>query len=42
MKVKIFMRIIYDKSKIANVSLESFDLNVKYVSETNIDNRFNI
>lgn len=43
MRVKIiYENYYYDKSKIANVSLESFDLNVKYVSETNIDNRFNI
>ncbi|EEF81966.1 BB_0345 family helix-turn-helix protein [Borreliella valaisiana] len=43
MRVKIiYENYYYDKSKIANVSLESFALNVKYVSETNIDNRFNI
>ncbi|WKC80663.1 BB_0345 family helix-turn-helix protein [Borreliella tanukii] len=43
MRVKIIYENYYhDKSKIANVSLESFALNVKYVSETNIDNRFNI
>ncbi|AJA90169.1 membrane protein [Borreliella chilensis] len=38
----IYENYSYDKSKIAHVSLESFALNVKYVSETNIDNRFNI
>lgn len=43
MRVKIiYENYYYDKLKIANVSLESFALNVKYVSETNIDNRFNI
>ncbi|WKC88020.1 BB_0345 family helix-turn-helix protein [Borreliella japonica] len=43
MRVKIiYENYYYDKSKIAHVSLESFDLNVKYVSETNIDNRFDI
>ncbi|WNY68558.1 BB_0345 family helix-turn-helix protein [Borreliella lusitaniae] len=43
MRVKIiYENYYYDKFKIAHVSLESFDLNVKYVSETNIDNRFNI
>ncbi|WKC85269.1 BB_0345 family helix-turn-helix protein [Borreliella lusitaniae] len=43
MRVKIIYENYYDdKFKIAHVSLESFDLNVKYVSETNIDNRFNI
>ncbi|WPM05968.1 BB_0345 family helix-turn-helix protein [Borreliella sinica] len=43
MRVKIiYENYYYDKSKIAHVSLESFALNVKYVSETNIDNRFNI
>lgn len=38
----IYENYYYDKLKIAHVSLESFALNVKYVSETNIDNRFNI
>ncbi|WP_419259732.1 BB_0345 family helix-turn-helix protein [Borreliella afzelii] len=43
LRVKIiYENYYYDKSKIAHVSLESFALNVKYVSETNIDNRFNI
>ncbi|WP_151060008.1 BB_0345 family helix-turn-helix protein [Borreliella turdi] len=43
LRVKIiYENYYYDKSKIANVSLESFALNIKYVSETNIDNRFNI
>lgn len=38
----IYENYYYDKLKIAHVSLESFALNVKCVSETNIDNRFNI
>ncbi|QFI14473.1 BB_0345 family helix-turn-helix protein [Borrelia sp. CA_690] len=38
----IYENYYYDKLKIAHVSLESFVLNVKYVFETNIDNRFNI
>nr|WP_267917820.1 BB_0345 family helix-turn-helix protein [Borreliella garinii] len=43
MRVKISLDyFFYDNSYIAIVILDSFDLNVKYVSETNIDNRFNI